>query len=230
MIRLPILIIVLVFLAAQATSQGYAGTVTTGKGIIPPLKVGSGEIAADSLGSGDLSNLSGIWSFDLSGPSTKHMGLAVQQSREVLIGYGNMTADGNYSSVKVSGNISGGNIDLFVPVIDSSEMYRLRVFQSGTSLTGKYDEYSAGVITLTGTVTGSIKPTDASGGRAIIKLGNDLSQAVPMDVRSSATTQESIQDASSNGTDHRIEKRSFTSTSSGGQVTTSDVSVMTNYS
>ena len=232
LIRLPISILVLVLLVAQATSQGYAGTVTTGKGIIPSLRVGSGGNATASFGSGNQPNFTGIWSFDLLDPNAKHMklDLDIQQSKDALMGYGNMTSDGNSRRAEASGNISGSNIDLSVSIINSSEMYGLEVTRSGTYLTGKYDAYSSGAIILSGTVAGSISPSEALGKRATIILGNELSQAAPVDVTRSATTQESIWGASSNNTGHRIEKRSFSSTSNGGQVTTSDVSVITNYS
>ena len=231
LIRLPLSILVLVLLVAQASSQGYAGTVTTGKGIIPSLRVGSGGNATASFGSGNQPNFTGIWSFDLLDPNVKHMKLEleIQQSKDDLMGYGNMTSDGNSRRAKASGNISGSNIDLSVSIINSSEMYGLEVTRSGTYLTGKYDEYSSGAIILSGTVAGSISPSEA-GKRATIILGNELSQAAPVDVTRSATTQESIWGASSNNTGHRIEKRSFSSTSNGGQVTTSDVSVIANYS
>ncbi len=229
LIRLLILVLVLVFLVAQASSQGYAGTVTTGKGIIPPLKVGSDGAIEARTGSGNQVNLTGIWSLGLLGSSMKYIELNAQQSKDVLMGYGSITAEGNSRRVSASGNISGSNIDLSVLVINSSEMYRLKVSQSGTSLTGKYDTYSAGVITLSGTVTGSIKPSNALGGTTII-LGNYLNQAAPVDVRNSAATQESIQGATSNGTDHRIERKSYSSTNDSGQITTSDVAITTNYS
>ena len=231
LIRLLLSILVLVLLVAQASSQGYAGTVTTGKGIIPSLRVGSGGNATTSFWSGNQPDLTGSWSFDLLDPNLKHtkLEMGIQQSKDDLTGYGNITTDGISRRVKASGNISGGNIDLSVSIINSSEMYGLEVTHSGTYLTGKYDEYSSGAIILSGTVAGSISPSE-SGKTAIIMLGSDLSKEVPLDVRRSATTQESIQGANSNNTGHRIEKRSFSSSSNGGQVTTSDVSVIANYS
>jgi len=231
MIRLLLSILVLISLAAQASSQGYAGTVTTGKGIIPSLRVGSDENTTASFGSGNQPNFTGFWSFDLLDPDAKHMKLEleIQQSKDDLTGYGNMTADGNSRKAAASGNVSGSNIDLSVSIINSSEMYGLEVTRSGTYLTGKYDAYSGGAIILSGTVAGSISPLESLGKRATITLGNDLSQEVPVDVRRSATTQESIQGAISNDTNHRLERRNFSSTSNGVQVTTSDASVITNY-
>ncbi len=228
-IRLMILVLALVSLAAQVSSQGYAGTITTGKGIIPPLRIGSEGAIEARTGSANQVNLTGIWSLGLLGSTMRYIELNIQQSKDILTGYGSITKEGNSRRVSASGSLSGSNIDLSVFIINSSEMYRLNVSQSGASLRGKYNMYSNDIATLSGTAIGSIKPTDASGSTNII-LGNYLNQDAPIDVRSSAATMESIQGAKSNGSDHRIERKSYSSTGNNGQVTTSDVAITTNYS
>lgn len=221
--RLLLLTLVLVCLASQASSQGYAGTVTTGKGIIPSLRVGSGEAA-----SGAPANLAGVWSLDLLDSKKRHMELNIQQGEEDLIGAGNITADENSRQVMATGNISGNNIGLSASVIDSPEVYSLQVTRSGTYLAGKYDVYSSGVLAQSGTVRGSVKPAVALDNKATVILGNYPNITLPVDVERAAATQESIQGASNN-LNHKIEKRSFSSTGNNGQITTSDVSITTNY-
>lgn len=221
--RLLLLILVFACLALQASSQGYAGTVTTGKGIIPSLRVGSEEVAA-----GVQADLTGVWSIDLLDSSKRHMELDISQSKDDLTGAGNITADGNSRRVLAAGNISGSNIGLSASVIDSPEKYSLQVTRSGTYLAGKYDIYSSGVLTQSGTVRGSIKPAVSLDSRATVILGNYPNKTLPVDVEKAAATQESIQGAS-NDPNHKIESRSFSTAGNSGQVTRSDVSITTNY-
>ncbi|MFB3765063.1 MAG: hypothetical protein ACE14P_07420 [Methanotrichaceae archaeon] len=157
--RLLLSILVLVCLAVQASSQGYAGTVTTGKGIIPPVRVGSEGATGVRVGAENQVNLTGIWSLGLLGSNMRQIKLDVSQNKDVIVGYGSITGEGNSRRVDASGNTSRGNIDLTISVIDSSEVYRLKVSQSGISLTGRYDAYSGDVITQSGTLTGSIRPS-----------------------------------------------------------------------
>lgn len=221
--RFLLLILVLICLAAQASSQGYAGTVTTGKGIIPSLRVGSEEVA-----SGVQADLTGVWSLDLLDSKKRHIELDIQKSKDNLAGAGNITADGNSRRVLAAGNISGGNIGLSASVIDSPERYSLQVTRSGTYLAGKYDIYSNGSLIQSGTVRGSIKPKASLDSRPTVILGNYPNQTLPMDVEKMAATEESTLGAS-NDPNNRIESRDFSTTSNSGHITTSDVSMTANY-
>ncbi len=222
--RLLLLILALICLSSQASPQGYAGTVTTGKGIIPSLRIGSEEVA-----SGVQADLTGVWSLDLLDSEKRHIELDVRQSREDLTGTGNITSDGNSHRILAEGNISGSNIGLSASVIDSLEKYSIEVTRSGTYLAGRYDVYSSGVLTQSGTVRGSIKPAVALDSRATVILGNYQNRTLPVDVEKAAATQESIHGAS-NDPNHKIERRSFsTMNNNGSQITRSDVSIVTNF-
>ncbi len=244
--RLLLSILVLICLALQASSQGYAGTVTTGTGIIPPLKVGSSETPSASLGaSAAWANLTGIWSLDLRDSEARHMELKIMQRGQVLMGQGNLTAGDASRKVTASGYTAGNSLSLFVSVIDEQKVYRLELTPSGTSLTGKYNAYSSSSAwsgTVAGTISQSaVMSSKETGSKETIALGMDLSKsASAVDVRSSAMAQEPINDASSS--DHISKSRNFSSTNSGqtspgGTIinyngmttTTSDVTATTNY-
>ena len=67
---LKAILIALLFicLAANASSQGYMGTVSTGTGIVPALTVGKGSISASNVGAiSSRANLTGSWALDLIG-------------------------------------------------------------------------------------------------------------------------------------------------------------------
>jgi hypothetical protein len=312
--RVLIPILVIVCLAFQASSQGYAGTTTTGTGIVPPLNVGSGAVndtgagnaaaigsaitvgsttamgstaaigSAIAIGSvsatgsttangstaaigsaiavGSVSaagsttaigsavavgsttaigstnaigsaasqaNLAGAWSMDLKDSKIRHLELNMQQNGNALTGYGNITADNGNKKVTASGSLSGSGIDLSVSAVDASEMYKLALTESGTSITGGYNAQSTDGSVWSGTATGSVG-SSTSEWKSPVMLGMDLSQLQTADVRSSALTSESDQGATSSGSDHTISSRSFSSTYSQGQVSTSDVTTSTSYS
>lgn len=222
--RILLLVLVLICLAYQALSQGYAGTVTTGTGIVPPLKVGSGTSTAAGIGSfAGQANLTGAWSIDLKDTKLRHLELNMLHNRDVLMGYGNITTDDGSQRVTAAGYALGSGWDLFVSVIDGSLMYRLELSPSGQSITGNYNSYSAMGSIWSGTATGSLSSSAASDDKRPIELGRDLGQMPAKDVRNTALTSESAQGATSIGSGHTIRSRSFSSTYSDGQVTTSDV-------
>lgn len=224
--RILLSVLILICLASQALSQGYAGTVTTGTGIVPPLKVGSSTATAANIGSFAQSNLAGAWSIDLKDVKLQHLELNMLQNREVLMGYGNITTDDGSQRVTAAGYASGNEMDLFVSAIDGSLMYRLELSPSGKSITGKYNAYSADGGVLSGTAMGSLSSSAALSDKVPVALGKDLSQTPSKDVRNSAVTSESTQGATSSGPDHAIKSRSFYSTYSNGQATTSDITAL----
>ena len=156
-IKVPLTVIVLLFLAVQAFSQGYMGTVTTGTGIIPPLTVGSGAIEGATVGAvAQSTNLSGSWSIDLTGPTREHLDLQVFQSQDLITGKGSMTADGASQSVIVAGSMAGEKSTLFVSPVNGGEVLRLQLSLSGSELYGGYDASTSEGTSWSGTASGSI--------------------------------------------------------------------------
>lgn len=147
----------LLFLAANASPQGYMGTVTTGTGIVPPLTVGSGAIQGTTVGAvAQSANLTGSWSIDLKGPSGGHLELQVFQSQDLILGKGVMTTDGTGQSVIAAGSIAGTKPTIFVSPIDGGEVLRLQLSISGAQLSGGYDASTAAGTRWLGAATGSI--------------------------------------------------------------------------
>ena len=157
-IKAPFAAIVLFFfLAAQAFSQGYMGTVTTGTGIVPPLTVGSGAIEGATVGAvAQSANLSGSWSIDLKGPSSEHLDLQVFQSQDLITGKGLMTAGSTSQSVIVAGSLPAERPTLFVSPVDGEEVIRLQLSLSGAELTGGYDALTQEGSRWSGTASGGI--------------------------------------------------------------------------
>lgn len=157
-IKIPLTVIVLsFFLAAQASSQGYMGTITTGTGIVPPLTVGSGTIQGATVGAVTSSaNMTGVWSIDLMGPSNEHLDLQVFQSQDLIIGKGSMTRDGASRSVIAAGSMTEERSTLFVSPIDGGEVLRLQLSLSGAKISGDYDASTEEGDRWSGTVSGSI--------------------------------------------------------------------------
>jgi hypothetical protein len=157
-IKAPLTAVVLFFfLAAQAFSQGYMGTVTTGTGIVPPLTVGSGAIEGATVGAvAQSANLSGGLSIDLKGQSSEHLDLRVFQSQDLITGKGLMTAGSTSQSVIVAGSLAGERSILFVSPLDGGEVIRLQLSLSGAELTGGYDVLTQEGSRWSGTASGSI--------------------------------------------------------------------------
>ena len=154
-----ILIAVILFfsLIANASSQGYMGTITTGTGIVPPLTVGKGTISPASVGAlSTQANLTGSWSVDLKGSRVRHLDLQVFQESDLIMGSGQMLADGASLAVTVAGSAAGDRSTIFVSSIEKPEVFRLELSASGTALAGEYDSLASGLIRESGTVTGSI--------------------------------------------------------------------------
>ena len=155
--KILISVILLFSLVVSASSQGYMGTVTTGTGIVPPLTVGKGTISSANTGAlSTQANLTGSWSVDLRGSMVRHLDLLVFQEGDLIVGSGQMLANGASLAVAVAGSAAGDRSTIFVSSIDKPEVFRLELSASGIALAGEYDFLTSGSIRESGTVTGSI--------------------------------------------------------------------------
>jgi hypothetical protein len=169
------ILIVLLFLSlvGNASSQGYMGTVSTGTGIIPALTVGKVSITASSLGAiSSQLNLTGSWSLDLKGSRIRHLDLQIYQENDLILGSGQMSADGSGLAATAAGFLSGDRPTVFISMPDEGQVFRLKLSSSGTSLAGEYDSLSAAGEHESGTVTGSM--TLAAGKSHVIKLATGI--------------------------------------------------------
>ncbi len=154
--RMLIAVLLFISLATSASSQGYMGTVYTGTGIVPPLTVGLGSASVANVGaSSSLANFTGSWSIDLKGQKIRHFDLQMLQESDLIMGYGQMTADGSSQSVAAAGSIAGDRPTVFISLLDMSQAFRLELSSSGTALAGEYDTLSAAGERESGTATGS---------------------------------------------------------------------------
>ena len=155
--RMLITVLLFISLAILASSQGYMGTVSTGTGIVPPLIVGLGSTSGANVGAlSSQANLTGSWSVDLKGQQIRHLDLQILQESDLIMGYGQMTADGSSQSVAAAGSVVGDRPTVFISLLDRPEVFRLKLSSSGTALAGEYDTLSAAGDRESGTVTGSM--------------------------------------------------------------------------
>ncbi len=224
--KILIALILFISLIANASSQGYMGTVTTGTGILSPLTVGKGTISSESVGALSTQlNLTGSWSVDLKSSEIRHLDLQIFQESDLVMGSGQMLADGANRAVTVAGSVAGDRPTIFVSSVDKPEVFRLELSASGTALAGKFDSLSSSLIHESGTVTGSMalssrqnRPTEL--GKSISPsatsgalLGRATETQNGLDSSNHLIKSESVY-KSSNG-------QSVTSTSEGTQTTTS---------
>jgi len=156
--NLKAILIVLLFisLAANASGQGYMGTVSTGTGIIPALTVGKSSISASNVGAfSSQANLTGSWSLDLKGTSTRHFDLQMYQENDLILGAGR-SQDQSGQAVTAAGSVAGDRPTIFISVIDGGQVFRLKLSVSGEAIAGEYDCISQVQSGESGTVTGSI--------------------------------------------------------------------------
>jgi hypothetical protein len=152
-----IAVVLFICLSAQASSQGYMGTVTTGTGIVPPLTVGKSIYSTANVGaSSSLANLTGSWSIDLKGTRIEHLDLQMFQKRDMIMGWGKMDTGGASLPVVAAGSMKGNGETIFISQIDNSEVLRLALSSSGTALAGEYESLSASGVSESGTMTGNI--------------------------------------------------------------------------
>jgi hypothetical protein len=155
--KILIALILFISLIANASSQGYMGTVTTGTGILSPLTVGKGTISPASVGALSTQlNLTGSWSVDLKSSEIRHLDLQIFQESDLVMGSGLMLADGVKRAVTVAGSVAGDRPTIFVSSVDKPEVFRLELSASGTALAGQFDSLSSSLIRESGTVTGSM--------------------------------------------------------------------------
>ena len=169
------IIIVLLFLslATNASSQGYMGTVSTGTGIVPALTVGKASISASNVGAiSSQANLTGSWAFDLKGTQTRHLDLQIYQKDDLVLGSGQMSAGQSGLGVTAAGFVSGNRPTIFISLIDTGQVFRLKLSASGASLAGEYDSLSPAKSRESGTVTGHI--TLAAGKSYATPLGKSV--------------------------------------------------------
>jgi hypothetical protein len=173
---LKAILIVLLFicLAANASSQGYMGTVSTGTGIVPALSVGKGSIPASNVGAiSSLANLTGSWALDLKGAQIRHFDLQIYQEDDLALGSGQMSADQGGLAVTAVGSVAGDRPTMFISLIDTGQVFRLKLSVSGESLAGEYDSLSPARPRESGMVTGRI--TLAAGKNYATTLGKSVS-------------------------------------------------------
>ena len=224
--KILIALILFISLIANASSQGYMGTVTTGTGILPPLTVGKGTISPASVGALSTQlNLTGSWSVDLKSSEIRHLDLQIFQERDLVMGSGLMLADGANRAVTVAGSVAGDRLTIFVSPVDKPAVFRLELSASGTALAGQFDSLSSNLIRESGTVTGSMalsyqqnRPTALGGSlnpgaTSGALLGKATETQNGLDSSNHLIKSESVY-KSSNG-------QSVTSTSEGTRVTTS---------
>lgn len=158
-------------LAANASSQGYMGTVSTGTGILEPITVGKSTVASSSVGAVSMQeNLSGTWALDLRGAGIRHFDLQVLQKSDLIAGSGLMSSGQESQAVTVAGYVNGNRPTIFISVIDSLQAFRVGLSHSGSSLSGEYDFISENAASESGTAIGRLTRT-APTSRATI-LGN----------------------------------------------------------
>ncbi|MCX6672733.1 MAG: hypothetical protein NTY37_03025 [Methanothrix sp.] len=156
---LKAILIVLLFisLVANASSQGYMGTVSTGTGIVPALTVGKGSISASHVGAiSSLANLTGSWALDLKGTQIRHFDLQMYQEDDLILGAGQLSADQSGLAVTAAGSVAGDRPTIFISLIDTGQVFRLKLSVSGEALAGEYDSLSPAQSRQSGTVTGRI--------------------------------------------------------------------------
>ncbi|MHB8117153.1 MAG: hypothetical protein ACYDHX_00245 [Methanothrix sp.] len=156
---LKAILIALLFisLAANVSSQGYMGTVSTGTGIIPALTVGKGLISASNVGAiSSRANFTGSWALDLKGAQIRHFDLQMYQEDDLILGAGQLSADQSGLTVTAAGSVAGDRPTIFISLIDTEQVFRLKLSVSGEALAGEYDSLSPTRSRESGTVTGHI--------------------------------------------------------------------------
>jgi hypothetical protein len=152
-----LIILVFICLAANASCQGYVGTVSTGTGIIPALTVGKSSISSSNVGSvSSQANLSGSWALDLKGTGISHLDMQMYQEGDLIFGTGRSSADNGGLAVTAAGFVVGDRPTIFITRIDGEQVFRLKLSVSGEALAGEYDSLSPMRSRESGTVTGRI--------------------------------------------------------------------------
>ncbi|MFZ2471470.1 MAG: hypothetical protein WAW52_05945 [Methanothrix sp.] len=162
---LKVILISLLFisLATNTSAQGYMGTVSTGTGIVPALTVGKGSISASNVGAiSSRANLTGSWAIDLKGTLIRHFDLQMYQEDALILGSG-PSQDQSGLALTAAGYVAGDRPTIFISLIDTQQVFRLKLSVSGEALAGEYDSLSPTGQREAGTVTGRITFAAAKG-------------------------------------------------------------------
>ena len=226
---LKAILVLLLFLslAANASSQGYMGTVSTGTGTIPAITVGKGPISASNVGAtSSQANLTGSWALDLSGAQIRHFDLQMYQEDDLIFGAGQMTTDQSGLAVTAAGYVAGDRPTIFISLIDTKQVFRLKLSVSGEALAGEYDALSTTGSHQSGTVTGRI--TLAAGKSIVTTLGKSVNPSATSGALLGKATEDQNDLGASN---HFIENKSVYKSSNGQSITstTDGTSVTTSY-
>lgn len=188
---LKAILIALLFisLATNASAQGYMGTVSTGTGIVPALTVGKGSISASNVGAiSSRANLTGSWAIDLKGTLIRHFDLQMYQGDDLILGSGR-SQDQSDLVATAAGYVAGDRPTIFISLIDTQQVFRLKLSISGASLAGEYDSLSPTGQREAGTVTGRI--TLAAGKSPATTLGKSVNPSATTGARVGKVTQSS---------------------------------------
>lgn len=150
-----IAITILLILMEGAASQGYSGTVSTGRGTLSSISVGEGASSAQVGLSAGL-NLTGSWSADLVGGPARHLDLDMFQQGDLLVGSGLMDSVGRITNITAAGSVRADGLTVFVLTEGGDAAFQLDLSVSGTAISGVYEAISKRMPVESGTVTGRI--------------------------------------------------------------------------
>jgi hypothetical protein len=153
---IPMAILVLLILLSGAASQGYMGTVSTGRGILTPITVGEEESSQAQVGLSGGSNLTGSWSADLKGRPARHLDLEMFQQDDLLMGSGQLNSEGRSINITAAGSVGTKDLTVFVMAAGGEQVLRMELSASKTAITGVYEALSRGMPIESGTLTGSV--------------------------------------------------------------------------
>ena len=153
---IPIAILIMLILLAGAASQGYMGTVSTGRGILTPITVGEEESSQAQVGLSGGLNLTGSWSADLKGRPARHLDLEMFQQDDLVMGSGQLSSEGRSINITVAGSVGTKDLMVFVMPVGGEEVLRMELSASKTAITGVYEIFSRGMPIESGTLTGSV--------------------------------------------------------------------------
>ena len=214
-------ILLLLALTAGAASQGYMGTVSTGRGILSPISVGEEEASGAQVGLSGGLNLSGSWSADLRAGTARHRDLDMFQQDDLLVGSGLMDSAGRSINITAAGSVRGEELTVFLLPEGGEDVFRLELSASGTALSGVYEATSRGMPIESGTVTGKMGLSAPQNEKIAV-----ISAASPLPAASSSYA-EAVKDMGRGSPSGRINESIYKSSSgqsagAEGSVTTSD--------
>jgi len=136
-----------------------------------------------------------------------------------------MSVDQRGLAVNAAGFVTGDRPTIFISLIDTKQVFRLKLSVSGASLAGEYDSLSVAGPREFGTVTGHI--TLAAGKRQVTLLGKSVNPSATSGAWVGRATQSmpSQNEDGSNG--HFTEKKSIYKSSSGQGVSSAEDSQIT---